>query len=183
MFKLTKLILATSLSVFFSQASFADPVIELDNKNYVQCIKQLNSVKDEFPVILIYAKNCPYAQIFLPTYAAVAQYESQLGRAFFQFNYGGASLEVVNKCLGIKRSTILVSPVITVVAQLVHPETGKIMRSMPIHAWGGAKADPQDPSKFISISPEELEHIVHIGPGELFLKSQLSTSLSQKQRG
>lgn len=172
-----------ALLLLAAQNLFAKPIIELDNKNPAHCIQQLEGAKDMFPIILGYATHCPFAQLFLPTYQQVAAYPRHADRDFFEFDYDGATRETIQQCLGLAPDVAPISPTINVVIQMSDPDTSKIVRTMPVHAWGGAKADPQDPSKPISISPAELEHIINIGPDELLLKSKLEKQLKTKQRG
>lgn len=171
MFKLTKTIVAISFACFFQQTALADPIVELDNKNYVHCMKQLEKTKDEVPVILVYASHCIFAKIFMPTYKEVANSPAQQNRAFFQFDWDNSDRETIKKCLGISENTMLVSPIIIVPLQLRDQETGKWVRSMPIRAWGGVKPDPES-GDAMSISPEELTHIITFGEEIKLYKAQ-----------
>ncbi|GEM_PF-6691412 len=162
MHQFIKVFFPAILTLLFSHVVFADPVIELDNQNAARCIQQISSVQDEFPVVLIYEKQCPYAKIFLPTYQSVSSDPSQQGRAFFEYDFSNEQRDVLAQCLGLDANAILASPTVTVILQMTDPETGKNLRSMPLRAWGGTKTDPTDPSKFVSISPEELEHIIDL---------------------
>lgn len=109
-----KKIVLTFLCCIFMQSSSAK-VIELDNRNSDHCRQQLANSHDQFPIVFIYMKHCPYADQLRPLYEKAS--EEVTDREFFAFNFKDHDdprlnyLRQAHDCLG---KLPLVSPRVSV---------------------------------------------------------------------
>lgn len=179
---LKKLIILAITALFF-QTVFAEIlqgknkswVTELDSQNIAKCQEQLYATAsdDFYPVIMLYASNEPFSNLFVPTFEKVAN-QLHSKRAFFKYDAGNANPSVTSQCLGL--SGAIAVPTVMVAYKFIEDE----VLTNPLRANLGTKWDPIN-QKAVSITPSELIELItlpfpynqKIFPGKLiFSKSK-----------